>query len=326
MDSKITFQSEVCNETIKSLDLSSSCNYLAVCSSYSITIWTTSSGEESEIILDGHQTTVTSVAWCPTGKYLASSSYDGTVKIWCTRTWKCIESIYREHHCYYDGSLGSTPIDSVTWSPDGQCVIFNYGYYPTVEKWSIEPFKLINIWTVEFFRGPIILYPSGNGLRIFSHGKIATFSSEKFVDIYDFRGNFTNPEIRWDNYRDKIVWSHNGSHLAHYRPNSDFVNIICYETKEFVCSISTGSNNKDISWSQCGEYLATISSSRVKIFHVNNGECVYKTCKYYTGYYKNNLIKWTSDNMKIVFSMAGHVKILDVSCLVKTTTVKGVEF
>jgi WD40 repeat protein len=46
-----------------------------------IIIWDAKSGEKLKT-LEGDSDSVESVSWSPDGKYLASGSWDGTVKIW----------------------------------------------------------------------------------------------------------------------------------------------------------------------------------------------------------------------------------------------------
>ncbi|GCE04457.1 serine/threonine-protein kinase [Dictyobacter aurantiacus] len=60
----------------------------------------------------GHFTRITSLAWSPDGKYLASASYDKTVQIWDAANGKHLLT-YKKH---------TERINSVCWSPDSQMV------------------------------------------------------------------------------------------------------------------------------------------------------------------------------------------------------------
>lgn len=60
--------------------------------------------------LEGHSAYVTSVAWSPDGRQLASGSHDETVRIWDPVTGQCISTL--------EGHSGS--VLSVTWSLDGR--------------------------------------------------------------------------------------------------------------------------------------------------------------------------------------------------------------
>ena len=57
----------------------------------------------------GHSRGVTSVSCDPSGKYLASGSRDNTVKIWDTKTGKCLHTFTGHSHCVF----------SVSWDPSG---------------------------------------------------------------------------------------------------------------------------------------------------------------------------------------------------------------
>jgi WD40 repeat protein len=58
----------------------------------------------------GHSSTVWSIAFSPYGKTLASSSFDGTIKLWDVSSGKEVAGSSGHHG----------PVYSVAWSPDGQ--------------------------------------------------------------------------------------------------------------------------------------------------------------------------------------------------------------
>ncbi|MBN2390328.1 MAG: hypothetical protein JXR84_06380 [Anaerolineae bacterium] len=60
-------------------------------------------------VLRGHTDWIGRIAWAPDGTYLASPSYDETIRIWDTRTGACIHILQ-----YHAGD-----IQGVAWSPDG---------------------------------------------------------------------------------------------------------------------------------------------------------------------------------------------------------------
>ena len=67
---------------------------------------------QEKATLEGHEGGLESVAFSPEGKLLASSSQDGTVRLWVVATGKV--------HFVLKGHVGE--IDSVTFSPDGKTV------------------------------------------------------------------------------------------------------------------------------------------------------------------------------------------------------------
>ena len=61
-------------------------------------------------ILRGHIDWIGRIAWSPDGKFLASPSFDNTIRIWDVATGEC-EVVLEQHE---------SSVMSVTWSPDGQ--------------------------------------------------------------------------------------------------------------------------------------------------------------------------------------------------------------
>ena len=75
-------------------------------------IWDAESKEEV-VALNGHTSAVTSVAFSPDGRRIASGSWDKTVKVWSTRTW--------QETCTFKGH--SVRVLSVAFSPDGRRIV-----------------------------------------------------------------------------------------------------------------------------------------------------------------------------------------------------------
>ena len=60
--------------------------------------------------LRGHEQEINRLAWSPDGRYLASSSFDSTVKIWDTQAGTLQQTLTGHHG----------PVYSIAWSPDGR--------------------------------------------------------------------------------------------------------------------------------------------------------------------------------------------------------------
>ncbi len=76
--------------------------------------------------LTGHSDWVLSVAYSPDGRYLASGSYDNTIKIWEVATGKELRNLTG----YY------LPVNSVVYSPDGRYLASGSGD-KTIKIWRV---------------------------------------------------------------------------------------------------------------------------------------------------------------------------------------------
>ena len=81
--------------------------------------------------LEGHTQGMYSVAWNPQGTLLASGPNDTTIKIWDSKTWKCVQTL--EVHADY--------VSSVTWNSQG--TLLASGSYETINIWDSNTWKCI---------------------------------------------------------------------------------------------------------------------------------------------------------------------------------------
>jgi len=78
---------------------------------------------------EGHTSGVTSVAFSPDGKLLASGSYDGTIKLWEVATGSLVRTLYG--HTWV--------VNSVAFSPDGR-LLASSSADATIKLWDISDF------------------------------------------------------------------------------------------------------------------------------------------------------------------------------------------
>src|ERR1041385_3191792 len=82
-------------------------------------------------VLRGHEKAIARIAWSPDGSYLASPSYDRTIRIWATRSGGCVRSLEQDVY----------PLVA-TWSPDGQRLASSNGR--DIKLWETATGKIFH--------------------------------------------------------------------------------------------------------------------------------------------------------------------------------------
>ena len=85
---------------------------------------------QDERTLTDHRDRVTSVAWSPDGRCLASTSHDGTTKVWETTSWRLLRSL----------QLSKAVTEGVAWSPDSRRLALGTG--SAVYVWDVASDKI----------------------------------------------------------------------------------------------------------------------------------------------------------------------------------------
>ena len=80
---------------------------------------------------EGHDSTVYSVAFSPDGKYIASGSWDNTIKLWNVETGECLRT-FKGH---------ANVVLSVAFSPDGR-YIASGSWDSTIKLWDLFEVKV----------------------------------------------------------------------------------------------------------------------------------------------------------------------------------------
>ena len=88
-------------------------------------------------VYSAHQTWIWKVAFSPDGRWLASGSYDGMVKIWEVATGQCVNTINHKN-----------PVGYLAWSPDGT-QIASVGLGPCFNIWDVETGTLVNTLDIQ---------------------------------------------------------------------------------------------------------------------------------------------------------------------------------
>ncbi|MGQ9656552.1 MAG: hypothetical protein ACUVV1_01470, partial [Fimbriimonadales bacterium] len=127
--------------------------------------WRVSNGSLVRAIQTGHTDRIRSIAYAPNGQFLASGSWDGTVKVWRVADGSLVHTLLG-HERY---------VSSVAFSPDGQFLIsarlLGYIPHPTeIKLWRVSDGALLQNYDMEVGSGILSIQFSPDGGR-FSYGR-----------------------------------------------------------------------------------------------------------------------------------------------------------
>lgn len=149
--------------------------------------------------LTGHTDQVDQVAWSPDGKYIASSSYDSTVRVW---------DATRGKNIYTRNAPGSRDATALAWAPRRGDERLLAGY----SDGSIESFDATNgahalVYSTHMSSSvsSVAWSPDGKVVAVAGNG-VKLLDAHKDALLYTYTGNA--------NYIRSMAWSPNGKYIA----------------------------------------------------------------------------------------------------------------
>ena len=165
-----------------------------------IKIWDTNDGKLL-LVLTGHASSITALAYSPDGSLLASSSYDRTIKIWQMATGR--ELITLKGH---EGMVAS-----IAFAPKGPHLVSG-GQDKTVRLWNYDAYAQRKPDAVRIFKGHdrevkgVAFHPDGN--------QVASGSADKTVRLWDLATGKDKVLAGHDGEIEAVVYSPGGKLLA----------------------------------------------------------------------------------------------------------------
>lgn len=188
--------------------------------------------------LSEHEDTIFQVSWSPDGQKLASSSKDGTIRIWEVETGRTITTLTEQ--------IGK--FNRVAWSPDGRILALS-SEDKTVQLWDIEIEKVFIT-----FKGH---QESVFNLSWSPKGRWLASGDENTIRLWDTTSGRLQKTFQTKPHHGKFTWSPDGSTLAWAVNLTDTIHLWDCETGKQSGELRNADFVNELSWSPDGRMLAS---------------------------------------------------------------------
>lgn len=147
--------------------------------------------EQTRFVLRGHEAEVRGVAFSPDGKYLATSSWDKTARVWETETGKLV-SILTDHQ---------GPVPDVAFSPDGDYIV------------TASTDRQVRVWADWKTNAPQVIARRAESAELWSaafspDGRYILIGGKGLLDGWEWKADSkgTGPKMLWKVPEGQEVW------------------------------------------------------------------------------------------------------------------------
>ncbi len=148
------------------------------------------------VLLEGHTRPVQGIAWSPDGRFLASASQDGNVKIWDIENDRLSRTL--EGH--------QDMVSTVAWSHDGS-LLASAGFDNVVRIWDPENGRPIQVLEGHEQAIRMVSWPPDNNDRV------ASASEDGAVNVWFLDSGNLNFNLPHSDIVEGVLWSNDGGRL-----------------------------------------------------------------------------------------------------------------
>lgn len=266
---------------------------------------------------NAHLQAIKSVSWNPDGKYLVTSSADGTMVIWNINDPQYpVGQILAQH------TSANEFISSVSWSPDGKWIA-SVSYHQLIRIWNatdseyplVSSETVLSAYNAQWSPDSIWLATNGDtGAIVYNISSNGTFIP---ANRYVLAGPTVQPRVT----ALMVAWNVAGNQLAFSDPMNGKIHIYSTSSKTLIQSVSTPDIQTTVSWSPDSIRFAYAGiNSTVRVIDVASGQ---QLASYPTGKYGDvENIAWSADSKLIAFPQVGELPAI-VTAPVYTPCVIG---
>jgi len=223
-------------------------------------------------IVSGHNAIVSDVAWSPDGTQLATSSRDGTVRVWDAASWAELLSI--PAHAAFDldatnseFGTGESGVRGLAWSPNGQQIATLGNTDKTASIWDAKTGEKITSFTGHSDWVLSISW-SSDGKRIVTAGKDGTaqiWDPTTGKNLLTFSGHSSSVN--------RVDWSPDGARIA-TASEDGVLKLWEAERGDEIITLSGHSGVVwNVAWSPDGAQLASAGEDgTIRIWDTSTGE------------------------------------------------------